>query len=593
MVEFDILIQNAQIVDGSGRAAYRGSIGVKGDKVASVGDVKGDTEKVIDAEGLTAVPGFIDSHSHADWSMQFFPKCESFALQGVTTFVGGQCGGSPAPIGDMIAPPGIARQYIHELTSFKYYPKQNFFPRERVNELMKEKFGWIVDWNTMGEYFKVIKKKGFSVNYAPLVGHRTVRSYVMGEDFQRHSTKEEMGEMAGLIRQAMDEGCIGMSVGLDYDPDVYARREEIVEHVKIMNEYGGIFCPHSRRTGRRRNIAAGHRQHDKIDGILEVFDIIRASGVRANIAHLFTGWYIRPQGAPEMLEEANRRATLTYIDAALEEGLDFSFDVIPSSLPTRFGGWQYLSALFLPWLREKGSREELASWLAVPDYREEVKEAIRRGKWFIRVAYNPNTNPRWAENIWVLKHKDGSLENRSIADIAEEREVDPFDTWFDLIVEDPDSEGGISRGDDPDASYHAIFYQHPASAVGLDTTVVDYEYQSDVPPWSVPSISTYSAFVGFFEKFVNNQKALTLEQAVHKTSTQAAVRHKLKGRGVIKEGCYADIVLMDLPNMKVAATPLEPRIQPKGIEYVIVNGVVVVEKAKHTGATPGKVLKRE
>jgi len=193
----------------------------------------------------------------------------------------------------------------------------------------------------------------------------------------------------------------------------------------------------------------------------------------------------------------------------------------------------------------------------------------------------------------VLKHKDGSLENRSIADIAEEREVDPFDTWFDLIVEDPDSEGGISRGDDPDASYHAIFYQHPASAVGLDTTVVDYKYQSDVPPWSVPGISTYSAFVGFFEKFVNNQKALKLEQAVHKTSTQAAARHNLKGRGVIKEGCYADIVLMDLPNMKVAATPLEPRIQPKGIEYVMVNGVVVVEKAKHTGATPGKVLKRE
>ena len=593
MVEYDLIIKNETIVDGSGKSAYKGSIGVKGDKVGSVGDVGGDTKEVIDAKGLTAVPGFIDSHSHADWSIQFFPKCESFALQGVTTYVGGECGGSPAPIGEMIGLPGIARQYIHELTSFKYYPSQNFFPREQVNGFMKEKFGWTVDWHTMGDFFEVVEKQGFSVNYAPLVGHRTVRSYVMGEDFERHATEEERAEMAVLIRQAMDDGCIGMSVGLDYDPDVFASRDEIVEHAKIMNEYGGVFCPHSRRTGRRRNIAAGHRQHDKIDGILEVLDIIRKAGVKTNIAHLFTGWYIRPQGAPEMIEEANRRATLTYIDAALEEGLDISFDVIPPSLPTRFGGWQYMCALFVPWLRELGTRENFAKWAEVPDFREEMKDAIRRGKWFIRVAYNPNTNPRWAENLWVFEHKDKKLENRTIAEIAEEREVDPFDTWFDIIVEDPDSKGGISRGDDPCASYHAIFYQHPVSSVGLDTMVADYEYQSDVPPWSVPGIGTYSAFVGFFEKFVNRQKALTLEEAVHKTSTQAAQRHNLKGRGVIKEGNYADIVLMDLPKMKVTATPLEPRKQPQGIEYVLVNGVPVVEKTKHTGAIPGRVLKRE
>jgi N-acyl-D-aspartate/D-glutamate deacylase len=129
--------------------------------------------------------------------------------------------------------------------------------------------------------------------------------------------------------------------------------------------------------------------------------------------------------------------------------------------------------------------------------------------------------------------------------------------------------------------------------VGLDTAVFDYEYQSEVPPWSVPGISTYSAFVGFFEKFVNKQKALTLVEAVHKTSAQAALRHNLKGRGAIKEGYYADIVLMDLPKMRVAATPLEPRRQPEGIEYVIVNGIKVVEEAKHTGATPGRVLRRE
>ncbi len=144
----------------------------------------------------------------------------------------------------------------------------------------------------------------------------------------------------------------------------------------------------------------------------------------------------------------------------------------------------------------------------------------------------------------------------------------------------------------PYANFNAIFYQHPASCVGLDTGVDDYKHVADTPTWVPPGINTYSAFVGFFDKFVNKMKALTLEEAVHKTSTQAAIRHNIKGRGVIKEGYYADIVLMDLPGLKVTGTPLNTRSKPKGIEYVIVNGIPVIEKAKHTGTLPGRVLKR-
>jgi N-acyl-D-aspartate/D-glutamate deacylase len=317
-----------------------------------------------------------------------------------------------------------------------------------------------------------------------------------------------------------------------------------------------------------------------------------------NIAHLFTGWYVRPQGYPHLLEEANRRATLLVIDDAIDEGLDISFDVIPTALPTAFGSWQYLCALFEPWLREKGSREEFAEWLKVPDYRQEIKDAIKTGKWFIRVAYNPNTNPRWAENVTILQHKEKGVEKKTIAQIAEERKADAFDTWLDLISEDPDAKGANvfvypSGTADPDAAYHRIFYEHPASCVGIDTGVDDYKWVPKVPPWRQPMVNSYSAFPGFFEKFVNKQKAFSLEDAVQKTSTQAAIRHKLKGRGVIKVGAFADIVLMDLPNLKVTGTPLEPRKQPTGIKYVVVNGVTVVEKATHTGAKPGRVLRRE
>ena len=451
----------------------------------------------------------------------------------------------------------------------------------------------------MGNYFKVVEKKGISCNYAPLLGHRAVRSCVMGEDSKRQATKTERAAMAGLIRQALDEGCIGMSIGLDYDSDVFAAREEIVEHVSILKDYpGAVFHPHSRRTGRRRDWAAGHRLHDKIDGIREVLDICRATGVRMNIAHLFTGWYVNPQGYPHILEEANRRATLMVIDEALKEGLDISFDAIPSALPTKFGGSSYLCATFVPWLRELGTREKFAQWLKVPEFREEIKDAIRRGKWFMTPETNPNTNPRWAENFVLLKHKNSACENKTLQQIAEERRKDPFEVWFDLIVEDPDARSSGASvyptgTPDPDALYHALFYQHPVGVVGLDTSAVDYKRESTVPPWSVPGIAQYSAYIGFFDKFVNRMKALTLEEAVRKTSALVAERNNLTGRGTIKEGCYADIVLIDLPNLQVTGTPLEPRQQPKGIEYVFVNGVAVVKNAKHTGATPGRVLKRE
>lgn len=592
MEEYDIVIQGASIVDGSGRPPYKSSIAIKGDKVEALGDISRDAKELIEASGLTAVPGFIDSHSHADGSILFFPKCESLMLQGVTTFVGGECGISPAPIGDKISLPGAAHEYIGELISFKYYPPSSRFPRDRVNAIMKEKFGWTVDWRTMGDFFKIVESRGISCNYAPLLGHGAVRSYVMGDDFKRRSTKEEKSQMAELIRQGLQDGCIGMSVGLDYDPDVFASRDELVEHVSILKEYNAVFSPHSRRTGRRRDMAMGHRMPDKVDALREVIDLCRATRVPMNIAHLFTGWYINPQHGPSILEETNRRATLMIIDEALKEGLDISFDVIPPSLPTRFGGWSYLCSLLLPWLRQYGTREKLAKWLKVPDFRAEVKEAIYRGKWYIREGYNPNTNPRWAENITVLKHKNTTCENKSVAKVAEERNKDPFETWLDLIVEDPDSKCAIG-GDDPDAPYHVIFYQHPASSVGLDTGVTSYDWESKVPPWSVTGMSTFSAYPGFFEKFVKRQKALTIEQAVNKTSTQVAKRHNLKDRGMIRERYYADIVLMDFEDLKVMGTPLEPKLPPKGIEYVFVNGVPVVRKGAHTGAMPGRILRRQ
>jgi len=593
--EYDVIIKDALIVEGSGRAPYKGSVGVKGDKVAALGAVKGDAKKVVDAKGLYASPGWIDAHSHGDSTLLFFPKAESYVLQGVTTFVGGQCGGSQGPFGEMMGLPGIAEQYIDELEPHKYYPKNQVFPRKDVNELMKRHYGWEVDWSTLGEWMDKVEKVGVSMNAAPLVGQGTCRVNVMGNDYKRHSTAEELERIKELIHQSMREGAIGISTGLDYDPGVWASMDEINECVGIMKEYGGVYCPHWRRTGRRRDVKFGDTRSNKVDGLLESINTCRVTGVKTNIAHLTPGWRLVPEGH-DYMEEHNIRATLQYFDDALEEGLDISFDSMPWFLRGGFDVMPYLSSILTPWLREAGSRERFAELLKVPDYREEIVEALKNGKWFIRLAYSPNANPQWAENIWISKHKDKKLVGKNIAQVAADRDKPQLDTWFDLICEDPDAmgyaAGTADTGNFPWKPYRALMYQHRCGSLSLDQSVYDYEYRMDKPPYRRPGRNAYSAFPAFIEKMVKELKIFTVEECVYKISTAAAEHHNLKGRGTITPGSYADITVFSLDKLKIVSTPVEPNKQPKGVEYVFVNGEAVVEKGKHTGATPGRVLRR-
>ncbi len=588
-MEYDVLIKNATIVEGTGRKAYKGNIAVKGDRVVETGGVKGDAAETIDAKGLTAVPGFIDAHSHVDWALLWFPKTESHVMQGITTFVGGQCGGSPAPLGEYIQVPWLLQDHLVDLEPYKYYPRTPWHKLERVNEWMKEVYGWTLDWETMGGFFERVEKTGISINYAPLLGHGTVRTKVMGLDYKRHSTVEEREQMHELIHQGMEDGCIGLSAGLDYDPDVFADQEEIVEAVAQIKDYGGVYCPHWRRTGRRRGVAAGHVANEKITALMECVEVYKRTGVRLHFAHLSTGWEIYPT-APTELEEANLKATIDMITRESKGGLDVTWDAIPFLVRGGFSVMPYLCGLLEPWLRELGSREALGKWLAVPDFREEVLDAIKAGKWFIRVAYNPNTNPRWAENLTVTRSKVKGVDGKSVAQIAEERGKDPWETYCDIIVEDPDTRG--VTGTLSFSPAYLRYYTHPNGMVGLDTLVQDEKYQAKNPPWSLPGINTFAAFPIFYKALVNERRVFTLEEAVQKTSVMAARVHNLDGRGTIDPGSYADIVLMDLPRLKIEADEIEPRKYPEGIRYVSVNGVPVVEKGRHTGATPGRVLRR-
>lgn len=589
-MEYDYLIENTKIVEGTGKKAYTGSIGVKDDQIAALGKVEGDAVNIINAKGLTAFPGFIDAHSHADWALLWYPETQSHVMQGITTFVGGQCGGSPAPLGEHIRVPWLLQDHLLKFEPYKYYPRQPYYPLETVNEWMDEIYGWTLDWDTMGDYFKHVENKGISINYAPLVGHGSIRTKVMGLDYKRHSTKEERDEMHELVHQAMKDGCIGMSTGLDYDPDVFASHDEIVLAVSQMKEYGGVYCPHWRRTGRRRGISAGHVPNEKIKALLECVDVYEKTGVRLHFAHLSTGWQIYPDAPPE-LEEANLRVTIYKILEKSKGDLDITWDAIPFLVRGGFSVMPYLCGLLEPWLRELGGREELGKWLDVPEFRDEVFEAIRDGKWFIRVAYNPNTNPHWAKNLYVTKSEVEDIDGKSVQEVAEMWDMEPWDAYCEIIVKDPHTRG--VTGSLMYSTAYDQYYTHPKGMVGLDTMVNDDEYQRESPPYSIPGINSFAAYPIFFNKFVKEKKTFTLDEAVQKTSAMAAKVHNLEGRGALMVDGFADIVLMDLPNLNVTADEIEPRRYPEGIEYVFVNGEPVVKEGRHTGARPGRVLRRE
>ncbi len=531
--EFDLVIKNGRIVDGTGVPWFKGDIAVKNGKIAKIGKIKEKGEIEIDAAGKVVSPGFIDLHNHSDLTILAYPDAESYIMQGVTTAVVGNCGISMAPLNpDKV---DLLKRYVSPFLAKGF------------------DYGW--DWRTLNEFYKKVEKQGTTMNLAPLVGQGTVRLAVKGFDPDKPS-KEELDEMKALVAQAMEEGAFGMSTGLIYPPGSYATTEEIIELAKVAAEYGGIYTTHMRNEGKRL-----------IEAVEEAIRIGEEAGIPVEISHH------KASGKPNWGKVC---ATLRLMERARKRGVEVSCDVYPYT-----AGSTTITALLPNWVLE-GGVDKMLERLKDRKIREKIKQEIEEdrvvGENFLKAA-------GW-DGVLISQCSIEKYEGKTLEQILKEKGTidNPYDGLFDWLIEiKGDAAMVLFLMDEEDVKW---VLSNPLSSVISDSWVT--------APYAggKPHPRAYGTFPRVLGKYVREEGLLSLEEAIRKMTSQPAGKIRLQDRGLLREGFWADIVIFDPETIRDRATYQNPHQYPEGIEYVIVNGEIVVERGKLTGKRPGKILKR-
>ncbi|MBN1224702.1 MAG: amidohydrolase family protein [Candidatus Aminicenantes bacterium] len=556
---YDIIIQNATIIDGTGAQGYEGDVAIKGKHIAALGKVNGESPILIDGTGLIVCPGFIDPHSHADMTIMQFPLAENLVAQGITSFLGGNCGLSPAPRKD---------------TSF-------------------------------GEWLSRAEEAGIAINYMPLVGHHPVRQMVMGNDFKRTARDDEIVQMQAYVEEAMQSGSFGFSTFLDPSPSEFADTDELIELVKIAGKHGGIFVPHTRGTQlqwptdnvEEFGYTIIHRplEHALIGrylGYVEAVEVSRRAKTPLHIAHMGNGYWI-PQPHPAFLKEAVAKATYSEIvDKAREEGLEVTFDLMPFEA-TIMGETSVASEFSnprLPWVQEFGLKKlikkNLIDNLKDKEFREAVKEVHERGRMKLSML-NTKVDPYWYTRFQIITSENEAYTGKFLDEIVRMKETSPLDTVFDLIVEDPDITW--VQAIDPRLNAQAIEegLKHPQGMPCTDTSASSFKMPAQMTP---PPIA-YGLYPNYIKTYVKEKGILTLEDAIRKATTVPAAFLGIDDRGILREGACADILLFDFNTINYPGDFRNPAQKPEGIKAVIVNGTIVYKDREFTGEKPGEVIR--
>jgi N-acyl-D-amino-acid deacylase len=525
----DYLIRNALIVDGTGSEGFTGNIGIKDGKILGVGSLDGESGQVIDASHLVAVPGFIDMHSHND--LQYFgsPVPEQKIRQGITTELLGQDGLGVAPVSP------DRRELIADLSG------------GLLGSLQAERWSW----GSFGDYLNALETQGLPTNAAVLVSHAPIRVAVMGMNPQP-AQPGDLRRMHQMTLEAMESGAYGLSTGLIYPPCSYANTEELIEVNRAVAKKGGIFVVHQRDEGYRLR-----------QSFTELMQIAQNSGVHLHVSHL---------QAFGKVSWPTMDAVLVMADQLATRGGKISWDRYPYT-----AGCTVLTAV-LPPFTTADSPKDLLKKLNEPAYRNRIYAEFQKG---LEVWSNRAILLGWAKVLIssVESEQNRWMEGQDIETLAKRSDKDPVDFICDLLVEEKLSVKMISFYGS-DEVLHKIM-DNPSATVGTDGIF-----------GGKPHPRLYGTFPRYFEKFVKQEKTFTLPKAVHKVTGLPAEILGLDKRGVLKEGTFADIVLMDMEQIADLATYSQPEQYPRGIEYVFVNGRMAVEGGSYTGSLSGQVLRK-
>jgi N-acyl-D-amino-acid deacylase len=524
---YDLVIRDATVYDGSGEKPYAGAIAINGDTIAVVGplkDARGRRE--IDAAGLAVAPGFINMLSWSNESLIRDGRSQSDIRQGVTLEVLGE-GSSMGPWNERM--------------------KKNF--RERQDGEGR----YEIRWTTLGEYLDHLARRGVSPNIASFVGAATVRIHEIGYE-NRRPTPDELDRMRNLVRQAMQEGAVGVSSALIYSPGAYAETDELVELAKVGAEFGGLYISHIR----------GEGDH-LLEALNEFLTIVRKSGGRGEIYHLKAGWGNWPK-----FDVAIQR-----IEAARAEGLQVTADMY-----TYHASATGLDAVMPPWVQEGGQkawaermkdpqvRQRLAGEMDLPG---KLADGTGEGS---RVVLTGFRNP-------VLR----PLAGKTLAEVAAMRGKTPQETAMDLVIEDDSRVGVVMFSMSEDNVRKGL--RLPWVSFCSDSASMSAEGSFLK---STPHPRAYGSFARLLGKYVRDEKLVPLEEAVRRLTSLPAENLRIQNRGRLAPGFYADVVVFDPAGIEDRATFERPHQYAVGVRHVFVNGVQVLKNGEHTGAKPGRVV---
>lgn len=498
--DYDLIIRNGTVVDGSGSKGFKADVAIKNGRIAVVGTLKGSAKTEINARGHVVSPGFIDVHTHAEDVFEL-PLAENFIQMGVTTVVMGNCGSS---------------------------------------------------FLNVGELFRNLERTNSSVNIATLIGHGTVRKQAMGGSFDRKPTDNELRTMEELVGSAMRDGAVGLSTGLIYLPGTFAQTEELIRLARVASSFGGIYATHMRDEG---------KEIDK--ALTEAFQIGRAAAMPVEISHL------KLSGKPSW---GRAQEVLAFIQAARETGLEIHHDLYVYTASSTG-----VSQLVPEHAREGGKFKQR---LANADFKLSLVQEMKQ-----RLVNNQREDYSYAY-IANYSH-DKKFNGLNIVQAAKRRfGSGSVDAQIEMILE-IEANGGAS------ANFHGIDEKDLRVILSNTNTMIASDSGIRKFGEGVPHPRGYGNNARVLGEYVRKLQVLTLEEAVRRMTSLPANTFRLNDRGLVKPGYWADLVVFDPESVSDKATFDKPHQYPNGFDEVIVNGAVVLEKKKHTGAKPGVPLKHK